>query len=132
VGPTAHPQLGFASSCRCVALASAVEVSTRRRRAWMRGTLEAECCCGPGPELGKESVEEPRPVEIGDEPTRGRRAPGDGVRHGCSQVIRAAAGNRGPYRRLRSPDPAVQPSHKSDVVLVVTAARPAHATVVAL
>ena len=89
----------------------------------VRVTLEAECCCRPGPELGKVPIEKPRPIEIGDEPTRGRRALGDGVRRGCSQVVRASAGNRGPCRRLRSPDPAIQLSRKSDVVLDVTAAR---------
>ena len=89
-----------------------------------RVTLEAEGCCRPGPELGEVPIEKPRPIEIGDEPTRGRRALDDGVRRGCSQVVRASAGNRGPFRRLRSPDPAIQPSRKSDVVLEVTAARP--------
>ena len=37
-------------------------------------------------------------------------------------------GNRGPCRRLRSPDPAVQPSRKTDVVLEVTVGAPDYAS----
>ena len=61
-------------------------------------------------ENGMVTVSIPKTVKANPEP---KRIP-----------VRASAGNRGPCRRFRSPDPAVQPSRKSDVVLAVTAARP--------
>ncbi len=83
----------------------------------MRISLGAEGDVRPGPELRELAVEKPGPVQVGNESTCGFHALGDGVRGGPSQVLRAGASDRGPRRRLRCLDPAIDSGREAYVVV---------------